>query len=297
MSQEAILCREIGSDDRDAVAALLTEGFVAQRRRAFWDRALHRLSTRPVPSGLPRFGYLLEAGGTIVGVLLLIFAEAPGRSGARVLRCNVSSWYLRPEYRAFGTMLVSRALRHRQATYTNVTPAPATEAILRAQGYVKYCEGRFLSLPILSRAAGRVPAGTRILRVRPGTPDDWFADGLLPGEAELLRSHAAWGCLCLVCEAPDGGRQPFVFGLRTKAGVVRLALLLYCRDAVEWVRCAAPLGRALARQGCLLAVHDADRPVPGLVGRFLGANPKYFRGADRPHLGDVAYSERAVFGV
>lgn len=297
MSHRTIQCREIKEADRSAVAALLTSGFIAQRDRPFWDRALDRMSDRPLPSGLPRYGYLLQAGDAVVGVLLLIFAEVPGSNGQPVLRCNVSSWYVLPEYRAFGTMLVSHAFRHKLATYINITPAPQTEPILRAQGYAKYCEGRFVSVPLLSHGRGRLPTGARVTRVHAASPDAELFTGLLPGEAELLRTHAAWDCLCLVCETPDGDRQPFVFAMRTKRGVIRLALLIYCRGAAEWARCAAPVGRFLARQGCLLAVHDADGPVPGLVGRYLGGNPKYYRGPARPRLGDVAYSERAVFGV
>jgi len=57
-------------------------------------------------------------------VLLLIASEAVDD----VRRCNVSRWYVEPEYRVYGTLLVRRALRHRDVTYINVSPAPAAAA-------------------------------------------------------------------------------------------------------------------------------------------------------------------------
>jgi len=69
-------------------------------------------------------GLRARAGGRIVGVLLLIASEAVDD----VRRCNVSRWYVEPEYRVYGTLLVRRALRHRDVTYINVSPAPAAAA-------------------------------------------------------------------------------------------------------------------------------------------------------------------------
>ena len=43
---------------------------------------------------------------------------------------------------------------------------------------------------------------------------------------------------------------------------------------------------------------DANGPIPGLIGWFSrGRMPKYFKGPQRPRLGDLAYSEYAVLGV
>ena len=38
--------------------------------------------------------------------------------------------------------------------------------------------------------------------------------------------------------------------------------------------------------------------MPGLVGIFRrGSKPKYFKGPQRPRLGDLAYTEYAIMGV
>lgn len=48
-------------------------------------------------------------------------------------------------------------------------------------------------------------------------------------EVALLRGHARWGCLSLVCRSRDG-RAPFVFGLRRRRGILPFAYLIHCRS-------------------------------------------------------------------
>lgn len=284
----AVVCREIGPPDVDAVVDLLTRGFGAQRSRAFWAQALRRLAEREPPRGLPRFGYALESGGSLVGVLLLIASEVPGSDGAS-LRCNLSSWYVEPRFRPYATLLERRALRHREATYVNVTPAPHTRPGLLAQGYAPYADGRAVTVPLLARGGAKAI-------VRPARP------GLMPGqdlsaaEVALLLDHAGWGCLSVVCTS-EGQRLPFVFARRRRSGVIPFAYLLYCRDLDSFVRHAGPLGRYLAMGGMPLVVIDTDGPLQGIPGRYRQGYPKYYKGSGTPRPEDLAYTERAVFGV
>ena len=74
------------------------------------------------------------------------------------------------------------------------------------------------------------------------------------------------------------------------------AYLAYCRQVDDFVRFAGPLERFLAWRGFPLVVLDSNGPVKGLVGRYFDGAPKYFKGPDRPRLGDIAYSERVMFG-
>lgn len=287
--QHRIRCREIENADVVGIVELLTRGFsVHRRRRKFWVCALTRLAEHSTPPGFPKYGYLLETGNTPVGVLLLIFSSMPVDGETRI-RCNVSSWYVAPAFRSHAAMLVSRALKHKQVTYFNISPAPHTLPILEAQGYKRYCSGRFTAIAAL--AAGSCGAHVEAI-----THD--MSPGLdLPlCEIELLLTHAEYGCLSLICRSEDGG-SPFVFAIRRKFGVVRFAYLIYCRDLGDFVRFAGPLGRFLAWRGVPLVVLDANGPLDGLVGRYSDKHPKYFRGLDEPRLGDLAYSERALFGV
>jgi hypothetical protein len=281
-------CREIISTDLDGVINLLNDGFRPPRGTGFWRGLLAALGAREPPPGFPQYGYLLENDGKPVGALLSIFSAVP-TGGGDVLRCNVSSWYVEPAFRTYAAMLVSRVLRHKDVTYLNITSAPHTRRILEAQGYTQYCSGVFAAFPLL----GRWPLGGRIEQVsdrtRPG-------DGLLPSDIAILRDHARFGCISVVCSV-GGVRYPFVFAPRRKRGILPFAFLVYCRGTESFVTCAAPIGRFLALRATPLVVLDADGPVPGLVGWYRGTNPKYFKGPCRPALGDVAYTERAILGV
>ncbi|HEX5452751.1 MAG TPA: hypothetical protein VFX06_03065 [Stellaceae bacterium] len=280
-----VRCREIRAEDADAVVDLLARGFTT-RPREFWTRALARLAAHPTPPAYPKFGYLMEKSGTPVGVILLIFS-AVGHGPEMAVRCSVSSWYVEPAYRGFATMLTAHALRHNGATYVDITPDPHTWPILKAQGWQQFCAGRFIAVPTLSGGSGaevrRVTGRTRL-------------DHLLPAaEAELLRHHAEYGCLTTLCIS-GSEVAPFIFLPLRLMRVLPSAYLAYCRQVDDFARFARPLGRFLAKSGVFFVELDSDGPVPRLVGRYLGGAPKFYRGPERPALGDIAYSERVMFG-
>ena len=73
--------------------------------------------------------------------------------------------------------------------------------------------------------------------------------------------------------------------------------LIYCRDLGDFARFARPLGRRLLRHGMPWIAVDANAPIPGLPGFFQKRGDRqYFRGPDQPRLGDLAYTEAALFG-
>src|SRR5579864_4542962 len=138
-----IRCREIGDADIGAVADLLTRGFVG-RSRDYWIHGLRRQAARAVPQGYPRFGYMLECDGRPAGVLLLLYSA--GSAGTDI-RCNLSSWYVEPQFRNYAPLLTRLAQRHKHVTYVNISPARWTWPTIEAQGFRPYCNGLFFSLP------------------------------------------------------------------------------------------------------------------------------------------------------
>src|ERR1700730_1846258 len=72
-----VRARQINEGDIDGVVDLLPRGF-RLRSRDYWQRALAQLAARQTPAELPKFGYLLQSGGDLVGVILLIFSTIPG---------------------------------------------------------------------------------------------------------------------------------------------------------------------------------------------------------------------------
>jgi hypothetical protein len=281
-------CRRIDEADIEAVASLLARGFPTHDRQ-FWLGAFAQLTRHDTPAGLPKYGYLLESAGVAVGAILLICSAI--RAGeTETIRCNLSSWYVDPPFRAYAPMLVSQALRHKDVTYLNVSSAPHTRPIIEAQGFSRYCDGIFIALPVLQGQFG----GPRIAVFDAAREPDVDFDA---GDQQMLREHAAHGCISLWCATSERA-YPFVFRPRMVRGVIPCAQLIYCRDIGDFVRFAGPIGRRLARHGRPFVIIDANAAIPGLFGWYSRGNmPKYFKGPLRPRLGDLAYTEHAVLGV
>lgn len=280
-------CRRIDGADIATLATLLARGF-PKRDRRYWLRAFAQLTAREPPLELPKYGYLMESGGVPVGVILLICSTI--RAGnALVPRCNFSSWYVEPKFRPNGSLLLSEALQHQDATYLNISPARHTWAKIEAHGFSRYCDGIFVAMPMLKRLIRR----TNVQVFDAGRQPDVDFD---PFDQHLLLRHAAHGCMSLWCSTPQWA-YPFIFRVRRVRTLVPCAQLIYCRDMSEFVRFAGPIGRFLASHGLPFVIVDANGPVVGLVGTYHHNRPKYFKGPVRPRLGDLAYTEYALFGL
>jgi hypothetical protein len=289
--RQKIRCREIAETDIDAVADLLTRGFFGRPRR-YWIQGLRRQAAREVPKGYPRFGYLLDADGEAVGVLLLLYTSRISGDEAAI-HCNLSSWYVDPAFRNYATLLTRIAQRHREVTYLNISPATWTWPIIETQGFNSYCNGLFFSVPALSR----VTPGMTVEIVAPTRQE---IAGLRDSESELLTRHARYGCLSLVCHAARGETFPFILQrLRIRRGWLAppAMQLVYCRDIADYVQCAGTIGRALIRRGKILVIVDSNGAVPGLAGIFSRARGrKYFKGPHRPRLADLTDTELVLYG-
>ena len=281
-------CRQIEESDIEAIAALLARGFPT-RNRQFWLGAFAQLRRHATPPSLPKYGYLLEGGGRAVGAVLLICSLV--RAGEKdAPRCNLSSWYVDPTFRAYAPMLVSQALRHKDVTYVNVSPARHTWPIIEAQGFSRYCDGRFVAVPVLSGLFGGPKA--RVFDAKRNPPVNFD-----PHDQEMLLQHAEMGCVSFWCVTAERA-YPFVFRRRFVRDVVPYGQLIYCSDVADFVRFAGPIGWFLARRGLPFVIIDANAHMPGLAGWYSHGNlPKYFKGPQRPRLGDLAFTEYAVMGL
>lgn len=287
-SVSEIRCRPIAEADLSAVAILLARGFRG-RDLTFWQNAMERLIKHAPAPGLPKYGYLIESDGVAVGAILMI--SSVGREDDAVTtRCNLSSWYVEPAFRPYAPLLVSHALRQKGVTYTNVSPAPHTLAIIEAQGFSRYCDGIFVALPMFKDLFGG--EDVKIIDAR-----NLSVTGLDQVEQNILLQHATHGCISLWCVTPDRS-YPFVFRPRFARRFIPCAQLIYCRDVADFTRFAGPIGRYLARHGKPIVVVDSNGPIPGLVGTYCrGLMPKYYKGPQRPRLGDLAYSEYALLDI
>ena len=218
-----------------------------------------------------------------------MIATVVRESTAELVRCNLSSWYVEPQFRAYAALLSARALRHGPATFLNITAAPATWPIIELQGFARYCQGAFLAIPALAKAGPEC-------QVTPLRSSEPFEGKLPPEELALLTEHALFGCLVLCCTTPDGV-HPFVFRRKRIKRVLPCYQLIYCRTTADLVRCAGPIGRYLALRGAPLVLMHADAAVAGLPGlHFADHFPFYARGPDVPRSGDLTFTEAAMFG-
>ena len=89
---------------------------------------------------------------------------------------------------------------------------------------------------------------------------------------------------------------PFVLLPRRFKRLLPGVQLIYCRDIEDLVRFAGPLGRFLALRGKLVVSIDSNGPIAGLIGKYIeGKSPRFFKGPAPPRLGDISYTQAAMF--
>lgn len=266
-----VRCRQIAESDLDGLADMLTRGFPHSRRET-WMRGFARWKQLPVIEGVPRYGYVLDGGFGPVGVILLISSMR----GEQIVS-NLSSWYVEPQWRVHSTLLVSLATKLKHVTYLNASPAPHTWRTLQAQGFTPYNFGRSAVFALPGR----------------GTVSDIIPDDL--PEAQLLRDHRAMG-LTVLTATKDGVTSPFVFQpRRLDKPPVKMMDVLFCRGVDDLKRCAPALARHFLPRGVMGFLIDGE--IDGMFSRYVeGKEPRYYKGPWRPILGDLAYTEKVLFG-
>jgi hypothetical protein len=213
--------------------------------------------------------------------------------GETAVFCNLSSWYVDPAFRNYAALFASMSQKRKDVTYFNVTPAKSTWPVIEAQGFQLYCRGLHFSAPALSSSG-------RGMTVEQVASDALVVKGLPGDDLELLKRHAEYGGLSLVCHT-DGSALPFVFfPLRKRRGVIPVPAMQlgYCRSIEDYVRCAGAIGRFLLRRGKPIIIVDANGPIATLPGIYTEVRGrKYFKGPHQPRLGDLADTELAIFGL
>jgi hypothetical protein len=274
--------REIRDDDLEAVRALLVEGFPL-RSDNYWAKGLANLASLPPVEGFPKYGYLVDADDAPQGLLLTITSDR----GAHGVRTHLSSWYVREGYRHFALLVLRHALDLQNTTFINPSPSDHVVRVLNAFGFEPYTAGVvMLDLRMAMRRRSSRGAVQRL-----GIGD--LAD-LSEPEGQIAEDHLRMGCDVLRLETD-----------------VRAGLLIHRR---KWIRrslpcsqviladpdlvleLARPVVRALASRGSLLALCDVDQTREPAIGRVFRRRIRYFKGAEAPPVGDLSYSELAVFG-
>src|SRR5581483_11184868 len=272
--------REIEESDFRSLSEFL--GLGLGYPSAYYLQILERLAGRPHLPNFPKYGYLLENDETIVGAILLIFTQFD-LPDIREIRCHVTSWYVAPAYRTFGSVFFNKALNLKGVTYINISARASARPFLKIQGFSKYSSGQFLPVPLLSSFSLDKQVKVVGADTIPPVHFETF-------ERNLLLDHAKYGCLSLWCCTSERA-HPFVFQWRYFKGFIPGVQLVYCSDVKDLVRFATKIRLYLACHGRFFLRIDANGPIAGLFGSdFDGLEPRYYKGKIPPRLGDLAYT-------
>ncbi len=286
LSQPPVVCREIETKDLEELATLLTEGFPS-RDRSYWLYGLGIMQARFEGGTSRPLGYVLVSNDQLVGVLLTIHSpdDANGVKG----RCNLSSWYIEPEYRGAAIALERLATADPALTYTSISPAPHTRRLMSVLRHRSLNEDALLALPTLAPIK-------RDARIQPYSAQ--HHDRLLsPDMARICSDHKDLDCIVLIAQT-QAGAHPFIFQKRPLT-----ALKTGCADIIFSPSddllsgLAGPLGRFLLRQGIFLWKLEARTHLKGVpYWSFTGKAPRLVKGAGVTLANDLTYSELVVFG-
>jgi hypothetical protein len=282
----SLLLREIEGSDFEEVSKLL--GQQIGYPTGYFMELLQRMTKLPTVAGYPRYGRVLVSDGKIVGAIILIFSRRI-REAVAVVRCHVTGWAVEPEFNPLAALFFARDLAHKDVTYLNLSAQWSTHTvpIIEAQGFARYSDGEFFSIPALEFSA---PNHNKVTIISgESLPNRPFE----ASDRELLLDHSSYGCITLWCLTPERA-YPFVFRPRLFKRIVPGAQLIYCSDISDFVRFAGPIGRYLARRGNYVVRIDANGPIPGLIGVYQhGVDCRYYKGP-KPRLGDLTYTHLAM---
>jgi hypothetical protein len=181
-----------------------------------------RLFTYPWMPEKPNLGFVLEDDGRLAGFISTIYADR--EVNGRIERfCNLSSWFVLPEYRNHSLSLLNAVHRQGDLVFTNLTSRPAVQKISLALRYQLLDTYKLFSL------AGahfwtlfRLPWPK--LHTRPGEIEPL----LEPAHRKLLRDHAETECGHLLASA--GGRHCYIIWKRRVKHSVPFCELLFVSD-------------------------------------------------------------------
>jgi len=201
----------------------------------------------------PDLGFVLvDANGEIGGFLATIYADRDTPQG-RMRFCNVSSWAVLPEQRAYALMLVREVLGRRDCVITNLSPSPEAQAFFLRLGFEPLEDAKLVWLPFAN-------LGSLRQRMRTHIEDDplRIAPMLDARGRQILADHPR--CRHLAVES-GGAVSHVVRVVRRKRGV-RVSEILYCSDSALLARTFEQLKlHVLWRDGT--AALAADRRLLG----------------------------------
>lgn len=272
---------------------LLVKGFPT-RTPAFWEAGLAKMLASPVHhAGSHPVGYLLEANGKAVGVGLTAVGPSPRPAPNGTLapkRINLASWYVDPDQRWRMPILLRRMMADKAAIYTDLTPTPEVQPLLKSLGFQPMNSG--VTVVNLAAAALLPGAGFAVSGLR---ADD--LGSIAEPDRTLVSDHLSYGCIGL--QFKRDGQNALILMKPSYAKGIPVLQIVYCADN-ELVRNALPdIARFLIKKChfCLVLENAPGRvPSRSFVNVVMPMRRKRFikNSAVGPGT-DFTYSELVFF--
>lgn len=161
----------------------------------------------------PNLGFILAHGDEIVGFLGTVYARRQIGSTRNVV-CNLTSWYVRPDYRGWGTALLAAATRDDGISYTALTPGPLSRQVFMALGFQRLDEHRIVMPLLLDAETLHKPRP--VILFDPGA----VRRSLNEQQQRTYDDHAPYDCLQLVLIA--GSERVYIVVKRRTMSLRRL---------------------------------------------------------------------------
>jgi acetoacetyl-CoA synthetase len=240
-------------------------------------------------NGTSNPGFVLVCREELVGFVGTLYSsrEINGKTG---LVCNLTSWYVVPQYRGWALALIAAAVRDTTVTYTALTPSPITLQTLQNMGFSPLERRKIVLPPLMNLETLR--------HKRPAIELDAevVRRSLSGSQRRLFDDHAAPECLQLTVEDSQG--RAYIIVKRRRGKRVPLSEILYCSAPTVLARHLERVKFAiLGRQrtlGLLVGEHLFEPPPRGISRRaFSLYRSPIFKAAEL----DGLYSEFVLLPV
>jgi len=282
------------ASDLTQAAALLHEGFPA-RPVSFWLAALHRVQRLADNRAMGQpLGYFMLNQGQPVGVALTPASWRERADGTRVRLVNISSWYVRPDFRWRAGVMLRAIMADKSCIYTDLTPTPEVQKMLPVVGMQPINQGVAIHcLPLLALkpaqgAQARVLGPADALPA-PATPEQWRP---LPA---TVQAHRELGCTVLrlgIGVRTGVGNDAQLLVLRAlRVRGLAAAQVVFCDSQAQLLRDLGALARCLLPRGVALLVCDTRQASSSATALFRPRERWFARGDSFEGRTDVLGSE------
>jgi hypothetical protein len=277
-----VALRPIGVGDSQRVGQFLNSHLNGRVSAADWAAAM----TPPWQVEAPNHGYMLVAGGEVVGVQLAFYSERQTPSGPERF-CNVAAFCVLEHYRMHSLRLLRAVLSQSGYSFTDLSPSGSVRPLNLRLG--------FLPLDTATALVPNIvwplwPTGTRLV-ADPAAIEAMLRDS----DLVLYRDHLGARAAHQLVLARGDRHCHVIFRRDRRKNLPLFATLLHVSDAELFRRAGGQFFRhLLLRHGIPFTLAELrvvkHRPMPSLLLR--AHRPKMFRSNRLPAQAiDYLYSE------